>query len=225
VRNGLGRKLVASLVLGVIAALLVSMLAVVLLGRPPKTFTLAAGQAGGMYDAFATALQEALATEGITVEVVETAGSIKNAELLRAGKADVGLIQSGTELLTDIGGATALAEVFYEPFWIFARRGVIDVVDGIPVLAGKRLAIGPAGSGTNATARALIDQTGSRPSPWSGPRTRPSRAWRTGPSTPPSSWWPPLRPSWQSWRPSLISRSCPSRTRRGLRAGCRSSRR
>lgn len=159
--DGLGRKLLASLVLGVVAALLVGMVAILLLGRPPKTFTLAAGQPGGMYAAFAASLRDALATEGITVEVIETAGSIENAELLRAGEADVGLVQSGTELLTDMGGSTALSEVFYEPFWIFAREGAIDVVDGVPVLAGKRLAIGPAGSGTNATARALIEQTGS----------------------------------------------------------------
>ncbi len=159
--NGLGRKVVVSLVLGVIVALLAAMVAVVLLGRPPKTFTLAAGQPGGMYAAFAASLQEVLATEGITVEVLETAGSIENAELLRTGDADVGLIQSGTEFLTDIGGSTALSEVFYEPFWIFAREDAIEVVDGIPILAGKRLAIGPAGSGTNATARALIDQTDS----------------------------------------------------------------
>jgi len=160
-RNGLGRKLLASLVLGVIAALLVGMVAVLLLGRPPKTFTLAAGQPGGMYAAFAESLKDALATEGITVEVLETAGSIENAELLSSRNADVGLIQSGTELLADIGGSTALSEVFYEPFWLFTRQGAIDVTDGIPILDGKRLAIGPTGSGTNATARALIDQTGS----------------------------------------------------------------
>ena len=160
-RDGLGRKLLASLVLGVIVALLVGMVAVLLLGRPPKTFTLGAGQPGGMYASFARSLQAALASEGVTVEVIETAGSVHKAGLVRTGDVDVALIQSGTERLTDIGGSTALAEVFYEPFWIFAREGTIEVVDGIPVLAGKRLAIGPAGSGTNATARALIDQTGS----------------------------------------------------------------
>jgi TRAP-type uncharacterized transport system substrate-binding protein len=158
-RSSLGRKLLASVVLGVIVALLVGMLALLLLGRPPKTFKLAAGQPGGMYEYFARSLEEALATEDIMVEVIETAGSIENAELLRTGKADVGLIQSGTELLVDIGGATALSEVFYEPFWVFARQGAIDVVDGTPILTGKRLAIGPNGSGTNATARAVIDQT------------------------------------------------------------------
>ncbi len=160
-RDDLGRKLLASLVLGVIVALLVGMVAVLLLGRPPKTFTLAAGQPGGMYASFAGSLHDAMAAEGITVEVIESAGSVENAELLRTGAADVGLIQSGTERLADIGGSTALAEVFYEPFWILAREGAIEVVDGIPILAGKRLAIGPPGSGTNATARALIEQTGS----------------------------------------------------------------
>ena len=160
-RNGLGRKLLASLVLGVIVALLAAMVAVLLLGRPPSTFRLAAGQPGGMYAAFADSLRETLAAEGISVEIIESAGSVENADLLRTGAADVGLIQSGTEFLTDIGGSTALSEVFYEPFWIFAREGTIELVDGIPILAGKRLAIGPAGSGTNATARALIEQTGS----------------------------------------------------------------
>jgi uncharacterized protein len=157
-RDGLGRKLLASLVLGVIVALLVGMAAVLLLGRPPKTFTIAAGQPGGMYAALASSLKDALATAGITGEILETAGSIENAELLRTSKADVGLIQSGTELIADIGSSTALSEVFYEPFWVFARQGAIEVVDGLPMLAGKRLAIGPVGSGTNATARALIEQ-------------------------------------------------------------------
>jgi TRAP transporter TAXI family solute receptor len=159
--DSLGRKVVVSIVLGVIVALLVGIVAVLLLGRPPKTFKLAAGQPGGMYEAFASSLKDVMAAEGITVEVIETAGSIENAELVGSGEADLGLIQSGTERLTDIGGAAALAEVFYEPFWIFARQGAIDVVDGVPILAGKRLAIGPVGSGTNATARALISETGS----------------------------------------------------------------
>jgi TRAP transporter TAXI family solute receptor len=160
-RDGLLRKLLVSLALGVIVALVVGMVAVLFLGRPPTSFKLAAGQSGGMYATFASALKNDLATVGTTVEIIETAGSVENAELLRTGKADVALIQSGTELLTDIGGSSALSEVFYEPFWIFARQGVIEVVDGIPILAGKRLAIGPAGSGTNATARALIALTGS----------------------------------------------------------------
>ena len=164
--NGLGRKLLASLALGIVVALIVGAVAVLLLGRPPPTIRLAAGQAGGMYEAFAASLRDQLAEEGYRVDVMETAGSIENAELLRTGQADVGLIQSGTDLLTDIGGSTALAEVFYEPFWLFARAGAIPIVEGVPRLAGTRVSIGPAGSGTNATARTLLEQSGSTAIPF-----------------------------------------------------------
>lgn len=162
-REGLGRKLMGSLVLGVIVALIVGVVAVFLMGRPPKTFRLAAGASGGMYATFAESLRDELAKDGYTVVALETAGSLENAELLRTGQADVGLIQSGTELLADIGGSTALSEVFYEPFWLFAREGAIPVVDGVLQLAGKRISIGPTGSGTNATAQTLLRQSGSRP--------------------------------------------------------------
>lgn len=162
-KGGLGRKLLASLALGVIVALLVGSVAVFALGRPPRSFRLAAGQPGGMYEAVAVSLREELAREGYNVRILETAGSSENAELLRTGGTDVGLIQSGTELLADIGGSTALSELFYEPFWLFARRGAVGVVDGVPILTGKRVSIGPEGSGTNATARAIISESASKP--------------------------------------------------------------
>jgi TRAP transporter TAXI family solute receptor len=159
--NGLGRKLIVSLGVGVVVAFIVGAFAVLLIGRPPTTFRLAAGQPGGMYEAFAEGLKNQLALQGYTVEILETAGSIENAALLRTGQADVGLIQSGTELLADIGRSTALSEVFYEPLWLFARRGAIPMVEGVPGLGGKRISIGPAGSGTYATATAILEQSDS----------------------------------------------------------------
>jgi TRAP transporter TAXI family solute receptor len=164
--NGLGRKLLTSLVLGVVVALIVGAVAVLLLGRPPKSFRLAAGQPGGMYEAFAASLRVDLAAQGYRVEILETAGSVENAELLRTGQADVGLVQSGTDLLTDMGASTALAEVFYEPFWLFARAGAIPLVEGVPRLDGKRVSVGLAGSGTNATARTLLEQSGASAIPF-----------------------------------------------------------
>lgn len=157
--NGLGRRLMVSLALGIVVALIVGALAVFILGRPPRVIRMAAGQQGGMYETFATALKLQLAQEGYDLTVMETAGSVENAELLREGRADVGLVQSGTELLADLGGSTALTEVFYEPLWLFAREGAIPVVDGVPVLADKRIAVGLAGSGTYATATSLLRQS------------------------------------------------------------------
>ncbi len=160
-RNGLGRKLLASLVLGVIVALLAAMVAVLLLGRPPSTFRLAAGQPGGMYAAFADPLRETLAAEGISVEIDRERRLRGERRPAAHGGGRRGahperhrVPHRHRRLDRTVGGVLRALS-------IFAREGTIELVDGIPVLAGKRLAIGPAGSGTNATARALIEQTGS----------------------------------------------------------------
>jgi TRAP-type uncharacterized transport system substrate-binding protein len=158
--NGLARKLFVSLGVGLVVALIVGTLAVFLLGRPPQSIRMAAGQQGGMYETFATALKLQLAREGYEVTVLETAGSVENAELLLDGRADIGLVQSGTELLTEMGGSTALSEVFYEPFWLFARAGAIPLGEDATRFADKRIAVGLPGSGTHATATTLLQQTG-----------------------------------------------------------------
>ena len=120
--GGLARRLFGSLLLGLSVAVLVGGMAVVLLGRPPHTFRMASGAEGGMYEAFARDLALELAGQGFELQVIETDGSIENADLLRKGHADIALVQSGTEELADLGGSTALAEVFYEPVWLFYRR-------------------------------------------------------------------------------------------------------
>lgn len=156
--SGLGRRLVGSLALGIVVAVVVTVLAVFVLGRPPHRFSIASGAEGGMYERFAADLRAALARRGFELRIIETAGSIENAELLRERQADIGLVQSGTEALTDIGAATALAEVFYEPIWVFARN---DTGAATPTdLDGLRLGIGPEGSGTNALARRLMELAG-----------------------------------------------------------------
>ena len=161
--SGLGRRLMGSLFLGVVVALLVAAAAVFVLGRPPHTFRIAAGAEGGMYEAFSQDLSAELARQGFDLQIIETAGSIDNAALLREQQADIGLIQSGTENLADIGASTALAEVFYEPIWLFYRTDSVEVVDGVAQLDGKLLGIGPEGSGTHALALELIAEAGITP--------------------------------------------------------------
>ena len=156
---GLGQRLLGSLLLGVVVAAIVAVMAVFLLGRPPKTFSMAAGPGGGMYQRFAADLKAELQGRGFQLEVIETDGSIENAQLVRDDEADIALVQSGTEILTEVGDATALAEVFYEPLFIFAQ-GDLPIVDGVPSLRGARINIGPAGSGTNALAQGLITLAG-----------------------------------------------------------------
>ena len=95
--KSLGRRLLGSLVLGLTVALVVGLVLVFIVGRPPHRFRIASGAAGGAYVAFAQALRDTLATEGFTVDVIETAGSVENVALLKSGDADVGIVQSGTD--------------------------------------------------------------------------------------------------------------------------------
>jgi uncharacterized protein len=163
VRNDLGRRLLTSVALGIVVAMIAAAAAVVILGRPPRELRMATGAEGGMYAAFGGSLRDALGAKGYDLELVQTAGSVENAGLLREGQVDIGLVQSGVETLADTGAASALSELFYEPLWLFVREGAVAFDAGVALLDGERVAIGPPGSGTNALARAILETSAVNP--------------------------------------------------------------
>jgi hypothetical protein len=122
---------------------------------PPDRIVLAAGSASGDYYRYANSYKNALAKEGITVEIIETAGSLENVDLLIAGKADVAFIQSGLETPESRENIETLASLYYEPLWIFSRENNLPEKD-LQNLRNNKLAIGANGSGTNAIARQLL---------------------------------------------------------------------
>ena len=92
--------------------------------NPPKRVVLATGPAQSAYDEFGKRYAEALARNGITVELLASEGSSANLELLRTGRADLGFVQGGT---ADIGydeedSITSLGSLFVEPLWLFYRE-------------------------------------------------------------------------------------------------------
>jgi uncharacterized protein len=127
---------------------------------PPKTFRLAAGAQGGAYYAFAQRYAAFLAQRGIRVEVIETAGTVGNLRLLQdpASGVDVAFVQGGVVDGTKATGLVGLGSVCLEPFWVFLRRGVSASL--LSDLAGKRVAIGPEGSGTRPLALTLLAANG-----------------------------------------------------------------
>jgi TRAP transporter TAXI family solute receptor len=130
---------------------------------PPRRIVLATGQPGGAYDTFGREYQSRLAREGLRVELRQSAGSIENLERLLRGEADVAFVQGGTyPLVKDPDGTLrGLAALYREPLWIFHRgRPVGDALRG---LAGRRIAIGAPGSGTEVIARALLGALGQPP--------------------------------------------------------------
>ncbi|MEO0623275.1 MAG: TAXI family TRAP transporter solute-binding subunit [Pseudomonadota bacterium] len=159
------RNRLASLHPAVLTALLavVVLAAVAALGWwlgliPPDRVTLASGRAGGGYHAVAQRYAEVLARDGITLEILETAGSVENSRLLAEGKADVALMQGGVAM-PDGTEAEALAAVFLEPFIVFHRRALADAHDPTTWNA-LRVAIGEPNSGTRAAVTAVSGALG-----------------------------------------------------------------
>ena len=122
---------------------------------PPDTITIATGQQGGAYLLFAERYQAVLAREGITLNILETAGSVENLQLLEkdADSVDLAFIQGGTASETATTDLTSLASLYYEPLWVFYRGA--GKLTRLTQLQHKRIAAGEPGSGTHAVAMTL----------------------------------------------------------------------
>jgi TRAP-type uncharacterized transport system substrate-binding protein len=127
---------------------------------PPRHIVLASGAEGGMYHRHAQRYREILARDGVTVEERMTNGSGDNLQLLRDPKSgiDVALVQGGIATEADGRNLVAIATLYYEPLWVFYRGA--ETVTRLNQLAGKRIAVGVAGSGARAFALPLLAANG-----------------------------------------------------------------
>ena len=97
----------------------------------------------------------ALARANVDVQLVQTAGSVENRALLRDPHSgvSVALIEGGVGTEANSTELQSLGTVFYEPLWWFYKREIDGV--GADGLRGRRVSIGPEGSGTRALALQL----------------------------------------------------------------------
>lgn len=154
------RQTVAWIVGIALTIVLIGVSALWLGGTPPSRIVLATGQPGGVYDSFGREYQKRLRAQGLTVELVNTAGSVDNFRRIIDGKADVAFAQSGTyQVVSDPEHkVSGLAAIYYEPLWIFVRRG-LRIEDKIAYRDGS-VSVGPKASGTEAVARAILAEQG-----------------------------------------------------------------
>ena len=144
---------------GLILALLVAALLWMLFSwiepPPPKRVVMTTGGQTGAYFAYANKYAAEFKKQGITLDVQASKGSVENLARLNDPKSGVsiGLVQSG------IGDAEAqpelesLASVAYEPIWIFYKPTAGESpITTLKPFRGKRIAIGPEGSGARVAA-------------------------------------------------------------------------
>ena len=104
-----------------------------------------------------------LARSDITVELVPTAGAMENLARMRDPRSgvDAAFLQGGTTSEADSPGLVSLGTVFYEPLWVFIPEGFQG--KGIDSLRGRRISIGPEGSGGRALSLKLLAELGVTP--------------------------------------------------------------
>jgi TRAP transporter TAXI family solute receptor len=127
---------------------------------PPRHLVIATGRQDGAYYRFAQRYAELLKKDGITLELRATNGSVENLSLLEDPNSDVSiaLVQSGIADPQKAETLQALCSLYWEPLWIFYRDSA--TLDRLTQLKGKRLAIGPEGSGTRGIALQLLTANG-----------------------------------------------------------------
>jgi TRAP-type uncharacterized transport system substrate-binding protein len=123
---------------------------------PPRQIVLASGPQTSLYHEHAQRYIALMARQGVTVVEKITEGPGENLTLLSDPKSgvDVAFVQGGQAETQDAKGVVMLASLYYQPLWVFVRRG--ESVDSLAALAGKRVSLGMEGSGTNALSLPLL---------------------------------------------------------------------
>jgi TRAP-type uncharacterized transport system substrate-binding protein len=130
---------------------------------PPDTIRFLGGVEGSSYRTNAEKYKKVIERHGVKVEIVPSLGSLDNLQRLAGqrgheAEADVGFVQSGLTEGIDTSGLRSLGSVLAQPLMVYYRNAEpIELLSG---LAGKRLAIGPEGSGTRALALTLLKEHG-----------------------------------------------------------------
>lgn len=123
---------------------------------PPKRLVIASGGDEGGSRWFARRYKQLLETSGVTLEIRESTGSEDSLRLLNdpLSGVDVAFVQGGTRKEDAGEGLVSLGSVSYVPLWIFYRG---EPIEEIAQLAGRRIAVGGADSGTRALAMRMLE--------------------------------------------------------------------
>jgi hypothetical protein len=128
---------------------------------PPGTIAISSGTEGSIFYTNAFRYSNILARQGVKLKILTSHGSLENLQRLGdpLSKVAVGFVQGGVT-----NGATgklvSLGSIAYQPLLVFCRGAPVESLSD---LAGRRLAIGPVGSGTRALVLTLLGANGIKP--------------------------------------------------------------
>ncbi|HEX8828397.1 MAG TPA: TAXI family TRAP transporter solute-binding subunit, partial [Xanthobacteraceae bacterium] len=152
--GSLTRWLAALLCVGILSWLALEYL----VPSPPSRITIATGPKGSSFDYFGRRYRARFARVGINLELRQTVGALENLKLLQDPKSgvDIGFTTGGVSDGSQAPELLSTGLIYNVPFWIFHPSSTS--LDGLPQLKGKRIAVGPEGSGTRFTAERILSK-------------------------------------------------------------------
>src|SRR5262245_34878672 len=155
-RRQLFKGLVA--VVGIVG--IVSLALIYFIPAPPSKVTMATAFKGSSFEYYGRQYREIFARSNVDLELRPTAGAGENIKLLQDPK-------SGVQISFTLGGISdgkhapgllSLGTVYNNPYWIFYSSN--ERFDRLSQLKGKRIAVGPEGSGSRASAEQVLGKGG-----------------------------------------------------------------
>lgn len=140
--------------------LFVSLILSFLFPAPPSSLTMATAFKGGSFDYYGHRYRERLSHAGIDLQLKETEGAIDNLKLLNESGSGVvtAFVTGGVSDAGQSPNLLSLGVIDYLPIWIFHSASFS--IERLSDLKGKRIAIGPVGSGTRHTAERVLSDAG-----------------------------------------------------------------
>jgi TRAP transporter TAXI family solute receptor len=158
---GFGRSHIVKLLAAVLAIVGIASLALsYYLPAAPSTVTFAVASEGSTFEFDGRRYQEIFARSHVKLELRETAGAVENLKLLQDPKSGVqaAFVIGGISDGKHAPGILSLGLVYNNPFWIFTLSA--NPLEQLSQLKGKRIAVGPEGSGTRYAAERILGKAG-----------------------------------------------------------------
>jgi TRAP-type uncharacterized transport system substrate-binding protein len=144
----------------VLAVGTISLLLIYFIPAPPTTVTMATAFKGSSFEYFGRRYREIFVRSHVELALRETEGAVDNVELVKDPNSGVqiALAFGGISDAERAPGVLSLGTVYTNPFWIFYFSN--EPLDRLSQLKGKRIAVGPAGSGTRFSAERILGRSG-----------------------------------------------------------------
>jgi TRAP-type uncharacterized transport system substrate-binding protein len=115
---------------------------------PPGTVVMTTGGEGRSYAALGERYRQILARSHVDLKLLPSSGPIENLRRLKDKTlaVDVGFLQGGMSSSSEAPNLLSLGSISYNPLWVFYRS--TETFDDFSQLKGKKIAIGPEGSGS-----------------------------------------------------------------------------